>query len=196
MEYYNSELYHYGVKGMKWGVRKKGYVTVAKAQRNAAKAANEARKKSLAESRASGDKGIGSFQRANRKALNAKRKAYGESIAKDRAYNKQLRDKKKAVNDTTRKSGQPIRNKDIDAYYEQTKKNADARKAGYAMIVAGTAMKHIGQRQYNQYKYGSTPLRTAVINGMGYGGNALQTIGTMAVGGSMIKQYADYKKYW
>ena len=26
IETYNKELYHYGVKGMKWGVRKKIYI--------------------------------------------------------------------------------------------------------------------------------------------------------------------------
>lgn len=91
----NSTLYHHGVKGMRWGRRKAKYITAYQAQKNATKAAEEARKKSIAESRASGDKGIGSFARANRKALNAKRKAYGESINKDKAYNKELRADKK-----------------------------------------------------------------------------------------------------
>lgn len=121
--YYETEdntLMHYGIPGMRWGKRKarivgtdkhrnrglddpnkllksKKYVTAYQAQKNATKAANEARNKSIAESRASSDKGIGSFQRANRKALNAKRKAYGESINNDKAHNKQLRAEKKAI---------------------------------------------------------------------------------------------------
>jgi hypothetical protein len=94
---YDGELYHHGVKGMKWGVRKdrKSYVTTFQAKRNAARAANEARKKSIADSRANGPKGIGSFQKANRKALAAKRKAYDESMARDRAHNEQLKLTKK-----------------------------------------------------------------------------------------------------
>lgn len=114
----NDTLMHYGIPGMRWGKRKarivgtdkhrnrglddpnkllksKKYVTAYQAQKNATKAANEARKKSIAESRASGDKGVGSFARANRKALNAKRKVYGESINKDKAHNKQIRVEKK-----------------------------------------------------------------------------------------------------
>ena len=88
----NYELYHHGVKGMKWGIRKKRYITGFQAKRNATKAAEEARKKSVAESRASGEKGIGSFRKANRKALAAKRKAYDESMAKDVATNRRLRE--------------------------------------------------------------------------------------------------------
>ena len=93
----DQELIHYGVPGMKWGKRKAKYVTVYQAQKKATKAAEQARKESISESRASGPKGLGSFQKANRKALNAKRKAYRDSMAADRAHNKQLRDNKKQV---------------------------------------------------------------------------------------------------
>ena len=92
-----DELAHYGVPGMRWGHKKAGYVTGFQAKRRATIAANEARKKSIAESRASGDKGVGSFQRANRKALNAKRKAYGESMKADIDHNRQLRSDKKEL---------------------------------------------------------------------------------------------------
>ena len=92
---HSDELYHYGVKGMKWGVRKKRYVTGFQAKRNATLAAEKARRESIAESRASGEKGIGSFRKANRKALAAKRKAYDESMAKDVATNRRLREEKR-----------------------------------------------------------------------------------------------------
>ena len=107
-----NELMHHGVKGMKWGVRrnKKKPISTFRAQINATKAAEEARKKSIAESRASGDKGIGSFARANRKALAAKRRAYDESIAKDKAYNKQLKAEKKAGKAAVKEAKQDYRN--------------------------------------------------------------------------------------
>ena len=57
-------------------------------------------------------------------------------------------------------------------------------------------MTQIGKNMYNQYKDNSSPGKTAVINGMGYGGKALNSIGDMTIAGSMIKQYSDYKKYW
>lgn len=90
---YTDELYHHGVKGMKWGVRRKraALITVAKANRNANERANDAYKKSLAESKNSGDKGVGSYRRAKQKASEAKRAAYKESIKNDKAYNKQLK---------------------------------------------------------------------------------------------------------
>lgn len=155
-----NELMHHGVKGMKWGVRKKSYgpsgivstqkrkkpigtmdgdgwspkfrkpigtidengprskpkslITVATAQKNASRAAEAARRKSVAESRASGDKGIGSFARANRKALAAKRQAYNESIANDKAYNKQVRAERKAEKQAAKvKKGEALVNKKL-----------------------------------------------------------------------------------
>lgn len=99
----NNELQHYGVPGMKWGVRKKGYITVGQGKRNAYRAANEARKKSIAESRASSDSSKpGSFARANRKAVAAKKQAYVESIKKDKAHNKEYF--KKASGDTSKRA--------------------------------------------------------------------------------------------
>ena len=104
-----NELYHHGIKGMRWGVRRfqtkdgsltpagrKRYVTTAQAVRNANNAAKDARKESIAKSRAT-DSGIGSYRRAANKASAAGREAYRDSIAKDKAYNKQLRSEKKAV---------------------------------------------------------------------------------------------------
>lgn len=97
------ELYHYGIKGQKWGTRryqnkdgsltpagKQRYITVAQASRNADRAAKDARKKSFAESRAT-DSGIGSYRRAVNKASAAAKEARSDSIAKDKAHNQQLR---------------------------------------------------------------------------------------------------------
>lgn len=130
----NDELYHYGVKGMKWGIRKKrDYVTVFQAQRNASAAANKARKESIADSRANGPKGIGSYQKANRKALNAKRKAYGESMTKDRAHNQRLRAEKK-------------QKKIYDKYNKKL-------KSGSLLAIVGLAYEDLGYRKLADLAY-------------------------------------------
>lgn len=94
----NGELYHHGIKGMKWGRRrfqtkdgsltpagKKRYVTARQAGINARKA----EKASIAADKARG--GV-TYRQASKNAQ-AARKA---SIEADRAYNKELRAEKKA----------------------------------------------------------------------------------------------------
>ena len=95
----DSELYHYGVKGMKWGHRKK-YVTVANGMSNARKAGQDAWRKSHTES---GSKLIGKRQTvaiskpsAKRTARKAYKDAVNASLEKDKAYNKNLRAEKRS----------------------------------------------------------------------------------------------------
>lgn len=144
----NNELYHYGVPGMKWGVRKAIPQNVKRGASNRSK---------------------------QFKDTSANRSKQSKIIKGDSS------DKNKM--DST------------DRYFDKTKKNATTKKAGYGMAVAGTVMKHIGQQQYNVYKNNSTSGRTAVINGLGYAGNALQTIGQVTVVGSKVKQYVDYREW-
>lgn len=87
-----DEIYHHGVKGMKWGVRKK-YITVRQATKNA----NAAYKKSLYDDKArskdlrkQGKKGIPA-----RQVTKNANQAYKDSFKKDKAYNKDLRQQRK-----------------------------------------------------------------------------------------------------
>lgn len=104
------ELYHHGVKGMRWGRRryqntdgsltpagKKRYITVAQANRNAANAEKEARRASIQADRASGLTGIGSARKAILNANAAAKTARKESLKNDKAYNKQLRAERRDV---------------------------------------------------------------------------------------------------
>lgn len=92
-----NELYHYGVKGMKWGHRKKSYVTVRQAVKNADSAAKTAAKESIAADKAKSKSGERvTYRQASKNARDAMKEARKESIAKDKAYNKQQRADKKA----------------------------------------------------------------------------------------------------
>ena len=85
---YEYELCHYGVKGMKWGVRRKQnndkLITVRQANVNARKATIN----SLRNDRASG--GV-TIRQANKNAKQARK----NSVQADKAYNKQVRENRK-----------------------------------------------------------------------------------------------------
>lgn len=104
-----NELYHFGVKGMKWGVRKKNYVTVRQANKNANEAAKKAGKESIAADKVKSRAGERvTYRQASKNARAAMDTARKESIAKDKTYNKQLKaDKqertKSAVSDYSKK---------------------------------------------------------------------------------------------
>ena len=135
--YYESELYHHGIKGMKWGRRryqnsdgsltpagKSRYVTVRQANKNAKQAEKDA-VKALNNS---------PEKHTIREYGKAARAAKKQSIAKDKAYNKQLREERKAERNTP------------EAQAERRKK---ALKVGAA--VAGTALAAYGAYKVNQY---------------------------------------------
>lgn len=99
-----QELYHYGVKGMQWGVRKNKYITVRQGFKNARAAGKDAWRKSVSENGgklAGKNKQIAVYKnpiamRRGRKAsLDAYKNAQRESIKSDKAYNKQLRSEQK-----------------------------------------------------------------------------------------------------
>ena len=142
---YKNELYHHGIKGMKWGVRrfqtKDGgltsagrkrysdgdsgkYVTVRRGIKNANVARKAAIKQSIRDMNNSPKKHtLYQYNKAANKAGDAAAK---DSIRKDKAYNKQLRAEKKAAANTP----------------EAIAKRKKALKVGAA--VAGTALAAYG----------------------------------------------------
>lgn len=82
-------LSHHGVKGMKWGVRKKSYVTVRQSLKNAKAASENARRDKIRELNDSPNKYT--LRQRNIEANKASKAAYKDSIAKDKAYNKEQR---------------------------------------------------------------------------------------------------------
>lgn len=200
----DTYLVHYGVKGMRWGHRKAQPASDLDNKRAAYKTAKKEYSKAYNKAyNYSSAHPISQYTSKKRKAESDKR--WDDAITKADAANKAKDAYKKAKVDhkaAKKQSKQTINNNNskpkdkIDTYFDKTKKNATARKVGYGMTVAGTVLESIGRKQYNQYKNGSTPGRTAGINAAGYGGRALQAIGSATVIGSQIKQVSDYNKYW
>ena len=82
-----------------------------------------------------------------------------------------------------------------DKYISDTKTNRAIRRVGYGAKVTSAVMNHIGKRMYMTYRNDSTPGKTAIINGMGYGSRALNKIGDVAITGSFLKQHRDYREW-
>lgn len=93
----DGELYHHGVKGMKWGVRKKtdSYTTARQAHKSAKAAGKQAAKDAINSMNASPKKHT--LREYNNAARNAKRQAQMESFRESKAISKQKRAEKKAV---------------------------------------------------------------------------------------------------
>lgn len=140
--YYESsnELYHHGIKGMKWGRRRfqnsdgsltaagrKRYVTVRQATKNAKQVEKDA-VKALNNS---------PKKHTLREYGNAARAASKQSVANDKAYNKQLREERKAERNTP------------EAKAARKEKAIKAAKVGAA--VAGTALAAYGTYKVAQY---------------------------------------------
>lgn len=96
MDNYEYELYHHGVKGMKWGVRKKKedrYVSRFQAHRNASKAAKESREADI-------KNGVSSISTIQRHATLAKAKS---KIA-DAEHNQNLHESRQAARKANREA--------------------------------------------------------------------------------------------
>lgn len=96
MDNFEYELYHHGVKGMKWGVRKKKedrYVSRFQAHRNASKAAKESREADI-------KNGVSSISAMQRHATLAKAK----SRIADAEHNQNVRESRQAARKANREA--------------------------------------------------------------------------------------------
>lgn len=135
----NNELYHHGVKGQKWGVRryqrKDGTYTNAGRKRLARQAGRKAAEESWANSKATMDgKKLGSGRKAMNASAAARRKAESESLRSTRAHNKQARAEKKET-----KAYQKAYMKDAEAAYKRAGiKNFNPKTGDYTIDKNGT----------------------------------------------------------
>ena len=133
---YENELYHYGVKGMRWGHRKAQPVSSARNRMNTAKTEYKSAKKAYNKS----------FNRAYRKSL----ASFSPSKKMRQRNNARW---EQAINDAERASSAKSKYKQAKKAYKQTDeykaKRAKYIKTGAA--VAGTALAVYGAYKLNKY---------------------------------------------
>ena len=148
-----DELYHYGVPGMKWGVRKKlDLVSTRQAKRNARTAMREARYNAVA--KGAGD-GVGGYRRVKR----AGNKAYRQSIAASKAHN--ASERAKGWNEMARSAEAKGNFKKADKYGRKASKEQRrvrtyetkvkvAQKSTEAILKSGKTLKDVSKKAANK----------------------------------------------
>ena len=174
----NGELYHYGVKGMKWGV--------VRNRRRAAKAAGDAAfKKSISDSKASPNSHkIGSGRTAIRNANKARREAYNKTM-----YDSASRRQKAKID----RSGNPDSASKI--YKDDNKKANKEIVYGTVAKTVSNVLNRSGKILYNQIKDNASSTGVAVVRGLGYTAKALDVIGGMAIAKGGIDKVAARYRY-
>lgn len=192
----SDELYHYGVKGMKWGVRKSyGSSNDVQSKKQAYKQAKKEYNKSF---KTAYRKAGGAYSLSKTKRQENEER--WEDVA-DKAENlktkKQAYKQAKSGSKTLRKGVKSDLN-NIDATLEYKRKKAEAKKlrnASRGAMVAGLIMRTVGQEIYDANKTNCSNGKLAAINALGYGSKALSSAGRVGVGASYIKQFSNYDIY-
>lgn len=188
--YYESELYHHGIKGMKWGRRryqnsdgsltpagKSRYVTVSQANRNIKKAQKEAIK-TLNKS---------PEKHTMHQYSKAVKAAGKQSLANDKARNKQARQAKKAAKEQALKTHQ----KSLNEYYSGNNAKADLN---YYLDRRGYGKKGIERISKRMDKGLSSTSARAIESGRQWATGMLVATGGMAVASIAVNLYSN-KKY-
>lgn len=169
-DYYNKELYHYGVKGMKWGRRKASYETSdirksydqAKANKKAArKAYNKAYDKYAANP-------LNAFTKKGAKKWDDVLDKAKASNKADQEYKQAKKARKKAINNTARKIEQNASFRDRMLYNSATHKKAAKYVVDNNMSVAEATKKAKGDAWKNTAAfvaaYGAVAIGAAVAS--------------------------------
>lgn len=84
----------------------------------------------------------------------------------------------------------------VDKYYDETKKNAKIRRIGYGAKIASTVLMNSAKKSYNKHANNATMNQYRSIQGKAIASKVLNDVGDVAITGSMVKQYVDFRKYW
>lgn len=181
----NNELYHHGIKGQRWGVRR------TPEQLGYDKKDSSVTKRVKKDYNTMSDKEFMKKYQTTKKAYAKRVAKYGDPYMNSplAKMGKKLKDKNQ--NDT--KQTKEITSK--EKYEEQVKRNRNIAKVGAGAEIAGIVMKSIGQRMYNDNKLNSTVGKTAVINILGYGGDISEKVGKYMIVGSGVSNLMAYDKY-
>ena len=169
-DYYNEELYHYGVKGMKWGKRKARYETSDIRKRyDQAKANKKAAWKSYSKAY---DKyqanPLNTFTKKGTERWNDVLNKADASYKADKQYKKVKKERKQAIKSTARDIERRANYKDKMVYNSATYKKAAKYVVDNNLTVAEATKKAKGAAQRNTAAfvaaYGAVAIGAAVAS--------------------------------
>lgn len=154
-----NELYHYGVLGMKWGVRRTrkqlGYTTASQAHRKARRAGEAAAKDTINSMNASPKKHT--LREYNNAARTAKSKAYTQSFKESKARNKEIKNEERALrkNPTKNMSDAELRQKinrlQMEKQYSQLTKAEKSTGQKFVSDILTNAAKQTASTYVSRY---------------------------------------------
>jgi len=200
-------LYHHGIKGMRWGVRryqnKDGSLTPAGKKRQAKQDYRNAKDSAFAKY----EKSIGSIEKGYKRGQMLSKKDQAREEAAENEYNKaaakaksdykkakaDIKSEKRAARLQKKYPGKSIES--IDKYYDEQKKSRKMLRTAAGAKIVSRAMNGMGQSLYNKYKDGASPAGVNAIRGLGYASKALKLIGDATTVSAYANQFKAYQEF-
>ena len=193
--YTDEYLCHWGVKGMKWGVRRyqneDGSLTPAGIKRYATKGyAEDAYKQNKSIAGKLYDKYTGAHKISGNIKYDTSTKAENERRAKEYLRSKNKKGSKKT-------SIRSLLNKTDNrtTLEKRYAKVAKTNRIAFGAKLASTALNQFAKYEYSKFKDNSSPAKAAIVNGSAYTSKILDEIGNITFMYSRIQQYTLGKRF-